>query len=94
MDPVFRGSSQARAYRRQRYIWILNNKPLSETDHIRSRQRAHIAGRNLSELNSYGEKLLDSDEIRLIKEITGEIWSSYSASAVKLRAESGVFEAG
>jgi hypothetical protein len=49
-------------------------------------RRAHIAGRDLSELNSYGEKLLNSEEIGLIEEITGELWASYSESAVKLRS--------
>ena len=47
-------------------------------------RRAHIAGRNLAELNSYGEKLLEASEIRIIEEITGAIWSSISESPLRL----------
>jgi hypothetical protein len=47
-------------------------------------RRAHIAGRDLSKLNSYGEKLLDPDEIGLVEMITGEVWSSFSNSSMKL----------
>jgi hypothetical protein len=47
-------------------------------------KRAHVAGRDVSELNSYGEKLLEPDEIKLIEEITGDLWSSYQSSPIKI----------
>ncbi len=45
-------------------------------------QRAHIANRNLREINEYGRKLLAPEDIALVEEITGDMWPDVQASCL------------
>jgi hypothetical protein len=43
-------------------------------------QRAHVTGRSLSDVNTYGRKLLTPDEMLRIEDITGGLWERLAAA--------------
>jgi hypothetical protein len=45
-------------------------------------QRAHIANRNLQEINRYGRKLLAPDEVAAIEEVTSGVWPEVQAACL------------
>jgi hypothetical protein len=46
-------------------------------------QRAHIAKRNLQEINEYGRKLLSAEEIALIEAVSADVWPTVQAACVR-----------
>jgi hypothetical protein len=45
-------------------------------------QRAHVANRNLQEINEYGRKLLAPEEVMAIEEVTDEVWPEVQAACL------------
>jgi hypothetical protein len=45
-------------------------------------QRAHVSGRSLSDVNTYGKKLLTAEELRIIEEMTTELWLRLKAACI------------
>ena len=45
-------------------------------------QRAHVSGRSLSDVNTYGKKLLTPDELRIIEDMTTELWQRVKAACI------------
>ncbi|MBK8176025.1 MAG: hypothetical protein IPK66_12415 [Rhodospirillales bacterium] len=49
-------------------------------------QRAHVSGRSLNDVNTYGRKLLTPDETRMIEEISAATWALLEARRAGIRA--------
>lgn len=45
-------------------------------------QRAHVAGRSLGDVNTYGRKLLTPDETRIVEEIAADLWPRLTAASL------------
>jgi hypothetical protein len=45
-------------------------------------QRAHIANRNLQEINQYGRKLLAPEEVAMIEDVTDGVWPEVQAACL------------
>jgi hypothetical protein len=45
-------------------------------------QRAHVAGRSLKEVNTYGRKLLTTEESTVIESMTGALWNRLQAACL------------
>ena len=45
-------------------------------------QRAHVSGRSLSDVNTYGKKLLTPEELRIIDDMTSDLWQRLKAACI------------